>query len=232
MRELIRAWDPVRQKTVWEHETSSGTRSYDGGVLSTAGNLVFQGRASGELVVYTADTGLQLKTVKTGSHIMAAPMTYAVDGVQYVAVQAGYGGAAIAGSIPPQSVALKYNNENRILVFKLDGGAVPLPALRATEPFPAPPQVTANEAELKRGEEKFLEQCARCHSFGVSITPDLRKLPPAIHAAFKDIVLKGAFASLGMEGFADILDDKDVDAIHAYLISEQRRGYEAQQQGQ
>jgi quinohemoprotein ethanol dehydrogenase len=60
----------------------------------------------------------------------------------------------------------------------------------------------------------------------------LRKLPPAIHAAFKDIVLKGAYASLGMEGFADILNDSDVDAIHAYLISEQRRAYEAQQHAQ
>jgi quinohemoprotein ethanol dehydrogenase len=229
VRELIRAWDPVRQKTVWEHETSSGTRSYDGGVLSTAGNLVFQGRGTGELVAYAADTGVQLKSLKTGSHIMAAPITYAVDGAQYVAVQTGYGGAGIAGSIPPQSAAQKYDNENRILVFKLDGGTVPLPALSSTAPFPAPPQSTATKAELERGEEKFTEQCARCHALGPNITPDLRKLPPAIHAVFKDIVLKGTFASLGMEGFADILDDNDVDAIHAYLIGEQRRAYEAQQ---
>jgi quinohemoprotein ethanol dehydrogenase len=231
VRELIRAWDPVKQRTAWEHETASGTRSYDGGVLSTAGNLVFQGHGTGELVVYAADTGIQLKTMQTGSHIMAAPMTYAVDGVQYVAVQAGYGGAAIAGVIPPESVALKYDNENRILVFKLDGGTVPLPALLSAAPFPAPPPGTATEAVLNRGELKFAEQCGRCHAFGPNITPDLRKLSPGMHATFKDIVLKGAFASVGMEGFSDVLDEHDVDDIHAYLMSEQRRAYEAQQNG-
>ena len=231
VRELIRAWDPVKQITVWEHETSSGTRSYDGGILSTGGNLVFQGHGTGELVVYAADTGTLLKTVKTGSHIMAAPVTYAVNGVQYIAVQAGYGGAGIAGMIPPKSAALEYDNENRILVFKLDGGAVPLPALLSTMPFPAPPPVTATQTQLDRGELKFAEQCARCHVFGLGITPDLRKLSPGIHVAFRDIVLKGAFASAGMEGFTDILDDHDVDDIHAYLISEQRRAYEAQQNG-
>ncbi len=93
VRELIRAWDPVAGKAVWEHETSSGIRGYDGGVMSTGGNLVFQGRGSGELWVYAADTGKVLKVIKTGSHIMAAPMTYAINGEQYVAVQVGYGGS-------------------------------------------------------------------------------------------------------------------------------------------
>ena len=83
VRELIRAWDPVAGKTVWEHETSTGLRGYDGGVMSTAGNLVFQGRGSGELWVYAADTGKVLKIIQTGSHIMAAPMTYTVNAKQY-----------------------------------------------------------------------------------------------------------------------------------------------------
>src|SRR5665811_2441678 len=96
IRDRLRAWDPVAQKTVWEHETSSGIRGYDGGVMSTAGNLVFQGRGSGELWVYAADTGKVLKVIKTGSHIMAAPMTYAIGNEQYVAVQVGYGGTGIA----------------------------------------------------------------------------------------------------------------------------------------
>src|SRR6185312_14173049 len=123
VRELLRAWDPVAQKIVWEHETSSGIRGYDGGVISTAGNLVFQGRGSGEMWVYAADTGKVLEVIPTGSHIMAAPMTYAVDGVQYVAVQGGYGGTAITeGTTPPGSAAAKYENINRIIVFRLDGG--------------------------------------------------------------------------------------------------------------
>ena len=138
MRELLRAWDPIAQKTVWEQETSSGVRGYDGGVLSTAGNLVLQGRGSGELWVYAADTGKVLKTIQTGSHIMAGPMTYSVNGEQYVAVQVGYGGTNIAGyTIPFSSAAAKYQNVNRIIAFKLGGGEVPKPPARGDEPFPS-----------------------------------------------------------------------------------------------
>ncbi|HEX4506438.1 MAG TPA: PQQ-dependent dehydrogenase, methanol/ethanol family [Alphaproteobacteria bacterium] len=230
VREQLRAWDPVRQTVVWEHETSAGLRNYDGGVMSTAGNLVFQGRGSGELWVYAADTGKVLKVIPTGSHIMAAPMTYAVDGVQYVAVQGGYGGTAITvGTTPPGSAAAKYENVNRIIVFKLDGGPVPTPPARHEADFPKPPASTADAAQIHRGDVKFIEQCSRCHALGPSVTPDLRKLSPEMHAAFGDIVLKGASAPLGMESFADILDQADVDAIHAYLIDQNRQGYEAQE---
>jgi quinohemoprotein ethanol dehydrogenase len=230
VRELLLAWDPIAQKTVWEQETSSGVRGYDGGVLSTASNLVFQGRGSGELWVYAADTGKVLKTIQTGSHIMAAPMTYAVNGEQYVAVQVGYGGTNIAGyTIPPSSAASKYENVNRIIAFKLGGGEVPKPPARSDEPFPKPPENTANAAEIKQGEIKFIEQCSRCHVFGQSITPDLRKIPPELHAQFKNIVLKGALAMAGMESFADILSEADVDAIHAYVIDQAWQGYNEQE---
>jgi len=230
VRELLRAWDPLAQKTVWEHETSSGIRGYDGGVMSTAGNLVFQGRGSGELWVYAADTGKVLKVIKTGSHIMAAPMTYAVGGEQFVAVQAGYGGAAITvGPIPPSSAALKYQNTNRIIAFKLDGGVVPTPPPRVEEPFAKPPTQTATKAQIDAGEIKFIQECSRCHVLGPSSTPDLRKLNAGLHAAFKDIVMKGALASGGMERFDDLLSDEDADNIHAYLIDQSWIAYRAQE---
>jgi quinohemoprotein ethanol dehydrogenase len=230
VRELIRAWDPVAQKIVWEHETSSGMRGYDGGVLSTAGGLVLQGRGNGELVVYEAATGKILKTIDTGSHIMAAPMSYAIGGTQYIAVQTGYGGAGISvGPFPPDSAARLYDNQNRIIVFRLDGGAVPKPPRRPDEAFPPPPPSTASADELRRGEVKFAEQCSRCHVFGPSVTPDLRKLTPALHAAFETIVLKGTLGAAGMERFDDLLSAADVKAIHAYLIDQQRQGYVAQQ---
>lgn len=229
-RELIRAWDPVTQRTVWEHETASGIRRTDGGVLSTAGNLVFEGQGDGHLVAYTADRGRLLHEIPTGSHIMAAPITYAINGVQYVAVQTGFGGSGMTNTgIPPTSAALTYSNENRILAFKLDGGPVPMPPLRPPEPFPAPPPSHASRAELDHGEIKFVEQCSRCHLFTPNTTPDLRKLPPAVHAAFRDIVLGGTLAPAGMERFDDLLSPSDVEAIHAYLIDQQRQGYAAQQ---
>jgi quinohemoprotein ethanol dehydrogenase len=229
MRELIRAWDPVAQKLAWEHETSSGTMRFEGGILSTAGNLVFQGHSDGTLTIYAADTGKELKSIQTGNHLMAAPISYAVNGVQYVAIQAGYGGTMIPVGIPSSSVALNYENENRILAFKLDGADVPKPALREAEPVVAPPAKPADPAEIKHGEIKYNQECARCHAFGPGITPDLRKLPPAIQQIFKDIVLNGMLAPAGMEKFGDLLSEADVDAIHAYLIDQQRQLFEAQQ---
>jgi quinohemoprotein ethanol dehydrogenase len=230
VRELIRAWDPVAQKTVWEHETSAGVRGADGGVMSTAGNLVFQGRGSGGLWVYAADTGKVLKVIQTGSHIMAAPATYAVNGKQYVAVQVGYGGTSIAeGPIPPSSAAVKYENSNRIIAFKLGGGAVPTPPVRAIEPFAKPPAQTATAASINAGEIMFIQECSRCHTLGLSTTPDLRRLNPGLHAAFKDIVLHGALAPAGMERFDDILSEADVDNIHAYLIDQSWIAYSAQE---
>jgi quinohemoprotein ethanol dehydrogenase len=149
VRELIRAWDPVAQKLVWEHETSAGVRGYDGGVTSTAGNLVFQGRGSGELWVYAADSGKVLRTIHTGSHIMAAPITYAVNGTQYVAVQAGYGGTNIAEApVPPSSAAAKYENVNRIIAFRLDGGKFRCRRHLRTCHFRSPPRLTAHRLRL------------------------------------------------------------------------------------
>lgn len=230
VRELLRAWDPVAQKTVWEHETSAGVRGYDGGITSTAGNLVFQGRGNGELWVYAADTGSVLTVIKTGSHIMAAPSVYAVNGDEFVAVQVGYGGTGIAaGSIPPSSAAVTYENTNRIIAFKLGGGTVPTPPKRSMELFEKPPPPTATKASISAGEIKFVQECSRCHVFGLSTTPDLRKLNPGLHAAFKDIVLHGALAAAGMERFDDILSDQDVDDIHAYLIDQSWQAYRSQE---
>jgi len=232
VRELLRAWDPVAQRTVWEHETSSGLRGYDGGVMSTAGNLVFQGRGDGKLWIYAADSGKILKVVPTGSHLMAAPMTYAVGGEQFVAIQAGYGGSAMTVSnIPPGSAASRYQNINRIIAFKLGGPAVPPPPALVVPPVAKPPVQTGTPAQIRAGEIKFIQECSRCHVFGPSVTPDLRKLDPGVHAIFKDIVLKGAVAPTGMERFDDILSAADVEAIHAYLIDESWKAYREQEKG-
>jgi quinohemoprotein ethanol dehydrogenase len=230
VREVLKAWDPVARKVVWEQETSSGLRGYDGGVLSTAGNLVFQGRGSGELWAYAADTGAVLAKIPTGSHILAAPMTYVVNGVQYVAVQVGYGGAAITvGPIPPSSAASTFENTNRIIAFRLDGGPVPTPPKRTAVPFAKPPAQHVAPATLRHGEVLFVQECSRCHVLGLSVTPDLRRLTEGQHAAFKDIVLHGAVAPTGMEKFDDLLSEADADAIHAYLIDEAWKAYRAQE---
>ncbi len=199
VRELLRAWDPQAQKIVWEHETSSGIRGYDGGVMSTAGNLVFQGRGSGGLWIYAADTGKVLKVINTGSHIMAAPMTYSVSGEQFrraagrIRRNGHYRGDRCRRAALRESI----RTPNRIIAFKLGGGEVPTPAPRVEPAFAKPPAATAAKAQIDAGEIKFVQECSRCHTFGPSSTPDLRKLNDGLHAAFKDIVLKGALAPTG-----------------------------------
>jgi len=181
------------------------------------------------LRVYNAATGAQLAALQTGSHIMAAPMTYRIGGVQYIAVQVGYGGVGISYPLPPVDIAYRNQNTNRILVFKLGGGPVPQPEPRPDPlTYPAPPAFKSTPALIAHGEAKFTEFCSRCHMFGPGITPDLSRLPPEIHGMFGQIVLKGALAGAGMAPMGDMVSAYDVKAIHAYLIDTQRKGYAAQ----
>jgi quinohemoprotein ethanol dehydrogenase len=226
---VLRAWDPIARKTVWEKRTSDGYAVWDGGILSTAGNLVLQGLADGDLCAYTADRGRRLTCVPTGSHLGSAPITYSVDGVQYVAVQAGYGGVAIYAPIPPTTVASKYINENRIIAFRLDGGAVPTPPERVTVPMSLPPQNPASEATIREGERLFTTYCSRCHVFGPSITPDLRRIDPAVRSSLTAIVLGGQRATNGMGRFDDVLGAPDLTAISAYLLDQSWQLYREEQ---
>jgi quinohemoprotein ethanol dehydrogenase len=82
---------------------------------------------------------------------------------------------------------------------------------------------------VSHGEVKFVEQCSRCHQFGPSVTPDLSRLPPGVRNVFKDIVLKGIMSSNGMGKFDDWLSERDVDAINAYLLNENWKGYKQQE---
>src|SRR5262249_34992305 len=123
----LSAWDPVKQKEVWrvEHPTS-----WNGGLLSTAGNLVFQGRSNGYFAAYAADTGKLLWDTPVHTGIIAPPISYTVDGEQYIAVAAGWGGAFALASVVPKH----HDNvltEGRILVYKL-GGKTPLPEPQIT----------------------------------------------------------------------------------------------------
>ena len=119
-------------------------------------------------------------------------------------------------------------NVNRIIAFRLDGGEVPKLAARSDAFFPKPPDTKATEAQIGYGEIKFIEQCSRCHALGVGLTPNLRKLSLEVHDLFKDILLKGA--PRGMERFDDVLNEADVDAIHAYLIDQSWQAYKVQEQ--
>ena len=226
---LLRAWDPVKQATVWEQETSRDYLVYDGGVLSTGGNLVLQGRIDGSFYAYAADTGRILKKLRTGVATMAAPMTYEIAGVQYIAVMQGYGGGAIGSEFPPDSAGHHYLNEGRIIAFRLGGGAIPLPPPQPKVVFQQPPPRAGSPADIDRGGSLYTTHCARCHVFGVGPLPDLRRIPAEVSDIFADIVLHGRLAPLGMGRFDDLLSAADVADIHDYLIGEAWKAFDAQQ---
>ena len=225
-REALIAWDPVKQEERWRVPVGDQDWS-GGGVLTTAGNLVVQGTSAGMLVVYRADTGEKLKEIEVGTAIMAAPVSYQLDGEQYVAVIAGFGGA-MAPVYPKGTAMYRYQNYGRILAFKLGGGPTPLPPERVAASTPEPPsRPGSSDALAARGGALFGTQCAFCHGARgearLSAYPDLYRLPAETHAAFDSIVRGGKLAAAGMSSFADLLSEADVQAIHAYLIREQAK---------
>jgi quinohemoprotein ethanol dehydrogenase len=229
-RGFLRAWNVAQHRMVWEVPTAT---SWDGGVLATAGGLVFQGDANGSLNAYSADSGEKLASVAVGSSMMAAPITYRINGSQYIAIIAGYGGGGAVVGVPlnPASAAYRYGNDGRIIVLKLGGPAPPLPPLRVDPPPPAPPPRPVDRAQIEAGEVLYNRFCNRCHVFGRGILPDLRRLDPATHALFGAIVLGGAYAPKGMGRFDDVLSPSDAEGLHAYLIDQAWQMKEAQPQG-
>jgi quinohemoprotein ethanol dehydrogenase len=222
-RGILRALDPVSGRIVWEQP---GLDLWDGGVLSTGGNLVFRGDIAGKLNVYAADSGKLLEQIDVGTSIMAAPMSYEMNGVQYVAVMAGYGGGMLFKPFPPISAAYKYGNAGRIVTFKLDGGPVPKPApVNAAAPTEVP-RADGTPEQVLRGGILYSRYCSRCHVFGRGLLPDLRRMTPITHSLFKEIVLRGAFEAKGMARWDDVLTPADADAVHAYLIEQAGQAHE------
>ena len=222
---FLQAWDPVRREERWRIPID---RIRGGGVLSTAGNLVFMGNGRGFLNVFDAKTGAQLAALNVGTSMQAAPISYAVGGEQYVAIMAGIGGS-YSWAFPRGSAAYRYGNAGRIIAFKLGGGAVPLPPkVDRDAPIPVPPEVPTSPEMIARGALLFdRARCSWCHSGAPGVAPNVFALSTEKHRIFKDIVLRGALEARGMASFADVLSDADADALHAYIVDRTRRDIEA-----
>jgi quinohemoprotein ethanol dehydrogenase len=222
---VLKAWDPLQQREVWSRPSKA---FWDGGVMSTAGGILVQGNAAGILAILDARTGDVLKEIETGTGIMAAPMTYAVNGQQYIAVMAGYGGAVGLGPFAPSSAAFKYENDGRIMAFKLGGSEVPKPELVTDPPFDQPPAREGTAQKITHGQVLYNRFCSRCHVMGRSLLPDLRRLSPATHAIFYEIVLHGIYASQGMGRWDDVLSRQDAEDLHAFLVDQSWEAYTSQ----
>jgi quinohemoprotein ethanol dehydrogenase len=216
----LAAWDPIAQKEVWrvQHDTS-----WNGGLLTTAGNLVFQGRSDGRFAAYTADSGRLVWEFPAHVGIIAAPVTFTVDGEQYVSVLAGWGGAfAMASGVPRHRDNVL--TQGRILTFKLGGEmTLPQPNVAFME-IPQPPAMQTSEAEVAHGETVYHTYCATCHGAGAVSsgggTADLRYSTADIHTSWDAIVRQGAFVGKGMPAFDHVVSEADARAVQAYVIGQ------------
>jgi len=218
---VLRAWDPVTQTETWR----AAGAYWSGGVLATAGDLVVQGATDGAFVVYHAVTGEVLTRIETGTAIMGPPVSYEVDGVQYIAVVAGWGGAQLARYFPGTAPFARENNE-RLMVFKLGGGDVAPPPLRQPATLqPLFEGLADDDATLEHGRATFAIHCARCHAMGGAPNgyPNLWNMSRGVHESFDQIVLDGLMSYAGMAAFNDVLLADDVAAVHAFIASDQAR---------
>ena len=214
----LAAWDPVQQREVWRINYPG---PWNGGVLSTAGNLVFQGTAGSELVAYAADKGTKLWSMPVQTGVVAAPVTYEVDGEQYMAVAAGWGGIypLVTGDLAFKSGPVR--NISRILAFKL-GGKANLPAIPPETPRVLnPPELKADDARLAVGKSAYDRACSTCHGGGVvsgGLLPDLRYSPSLGNQLWFEIVENGLYKEKGMVSYADTYSHEEIDAIQQFVI--------------
>jgi len=236
------AFDPIKQAPRW---VVTLPLSVNSGVLATAGNLVFHGDASGEFSGYAADSGKKVWSVKTGSAIQSVPVTYTVNGEQYVLMPIGLGGGfRLFGRVSDMATLESKRGPASLLAFKL-GGQVAMPSTPPTIPdVPKPPEQTASADTIQKGARVYTKFfCHKCHSPEADGSgawsldgevPDLRYMPAGVHQRFNAIVLGGSNQRNGMPKYGTppgwpwvktAMTQAEADALHAYLIDLQWKTY-------
>jgi quinohemoprotein ethanol dehydrogenase len=213
---FLLAWDPVKQKEVWrvKHDFH-----WNGGVVTTAGGLVFQGAADGNLSAYDGDDGKLLWKVNVGTGVIAPPISYMVDGVQYISFQVGWGGSNVA--LWEKATPNVYTAH--IYTFKLDGKNKMPVMIPMQQPVPLNVDYPGTKAELSRGGEIFLQYCMPCHggidkNYGA--LPDLGHMQKLKFDIMDTIVLKGMLEPLGMPNFGSKLSPYDLDLLKKYIAAQ------------
>lgn len=209
------AWDPVAQKQVWavEHIAPS-----NGGVLTTAGNLVFQGTSDGRFIAYNAKTGEKLWESPTGTGVIAAPITYELDGEQYISIAAGWGGNA--------GLDIRFSSTQttgKVYTFKLGGNAA-MPIFEEPESKKLLTGVNysiSGPEEIQHGLKLYLNYCTLCHGMpGATeggVLPNLGYSRPEVIQNLQTYVLEGPLTSRGMPNFSGRLTNEDVEKIKAFI---------------
>ena len=189
------------------------------------GLLLFE--ADVKLYAYDTDSGATLWSYPIQSMASAPPITYSIDGEQYLAVATGLSGGVLSeGGVIFHHLRLAH--VPRVLVFKLGGTHQLPPLVVAEKQMPKPLPVTADAKAVEHGHVMYERHCGYCHGAGLrtgGVTPDLRWSQPAIHELWQKIVIDGLFENAGMVSFRKFLTPDDAEAIRQYVLSEANRVY-------
>lgn len=211
------AWDPIRQQAVWRADAGS---PWNSGALCTGGELVFDGTGPGLIRALDAQSGELLWSFNAQQGVIGSPVTYTIDGEQYMSILVGWGGAFGMTFGFASSTLKEPSTQGRLLTFKL-GGQAELPPVQRETRVPEPPPATASDEVVDRGNTLYHRYCVYCHGpSGISHpnVADLRSMDAATHRNFMGIVLGGSMKDEGMPGFSGTVTSEQAEAIHAYLI--------------
>lgn len=207
------AWDPVKQQEAWRHEHVS---PWNGGTLATAGNLVFQGTADARLMAFNARSGEKLWDSMVGTGIVAAPVTYEVDGEQFVSIAAGWGG--VYGLVQRGT---DRTIPGTVYTYSLTGDAEP-PEYSQHQKDNLVSGVEYDPELAEEGMGLYVANCVACHGVpGVDrggAIPNLGYSSAAVIRDLESFVLEGVLSDQGMPEFSDRLNEDDVSRIRAFIM--------------
>lgn len=213
------AVDPVTGKQAWKIKLD---QMFNGGLMTTAGGLVFQGQLDGWFRAYNVTDGKLLWSFQTGAPIIGAPITFLRDGVQYVTVVSAMGGSAsTATAIAEGKAPIDYRTApRRLLTFRLGDKSVLTPTTPFTFKAADDPDYAKNPALAGKGAVVYGQRCFVCHgpaAISGGGAPDLRQSDiPVSFEAFSQVVRGGALKSAGMPAFEE-LTDTDLQAVRQYI---------------
>ncbi|MFT8675404.1 MAG: PQQ-dependent dehydrogenase, methanol/ethanol family [Acetobacter sp.] len=220
------AWDPVKMETVWKIDHKG---PWNGGVLATGGDLLFQGLANGEFHAYDATNGTDLYKFNAQSGIIASPITYSVNGKQYVAVEVGWGGIYPISMGGMGRTSGWTVNHSYIAVFSLDGKSQ-LPSMNELGFLPVKPPEQYDSKVVDNGYFQYETYCQTCHgdnAEGAGVLPDLRWSGSIRHQdAFYNVVGRGALTAYGMDRFDTSMKPDEIEAIRQFLIKRANETYQ------
>jgi quinohemoprotein ethanol dehydrogenase len=216
------AWDPVQNKEVWSKKEKS---IWNSGVLTTS-DLVFQGNAEGDFNALDAKTGQVIWTKNLGTGIVAPPITYLVDGVQYVTIAVGWGGVVSLKNKNTEQI-----NPGTIYTFAIGkNAAMPVFEKEAKKEY-VTLAVDISDTQVAKGEDLFDKYCSACHTLAPNnpggTIPNLTYSHPDIMGAFHQIVGDGIFLPKGMPKFKGRLSDADITNIKGYILSSAKKNRES-----